>query len=62
MHELLKSSTVVNQKFSLATDYVEIEPNALKAKVEAQLGYTVQKVQVKSVTTTPIGMKLDIES
>ena len=52
----------VNQRFSLSTDYVEIEPVALKQKVEEQLGYTVQRVQVKAVTTTPIGMKLEIES
>lgn len=52
----------VNQRFSLTTDYVEIEPIALRQKVEAQLGYSVQRVQVKAVTTTPIGMKLEIES
>jgi hypothetical protein len=52
----------VNQRFSLTTDYVEIEPNALKQKVEDQLGHTVQRVQVRAVTTAPIGMKLEIES
>jgi hypothetical protein len=52
----------VAQRFSLSTDYVEIEPTALKQKVEEQLGHTVQRVQVKSVTTAPMGMKLDIES
>ena len=52
----------VNQRFSLTTDYVEIEPAALKQKVEEQLGHTVQRVQVKAVTTAPVGMKLEIES
>ena len=52
----------VSQRFSLATDYVEIEPAALRQKVEAQLGHSVQRIQVKSVTTAPAGMKLDIES
>jgi hypothetical protein len=52
----------VNQKFSLSTDYVEIEPVALKQKVEEQLGHTVQRVQVRAVTTAPVGMKLEIES
>jgi len=52
----------VSQRFSLSTDYVEIEPNALKQKVEEQLGHTVQRIQVKAVTTTPVGMKLEIES
>jgi len=50
------------QKFSLNTDYVEIEPVALKQKVEEQLGHSVTKVQVRSVTTAPVGMKLEIES
>jgi hypothetical protein len=50
------------QKFSLNTDYVEIEPAALKQKVEEQLGHSVTKVQVRSVTTAPVGMKLEIES
>ncbi|MEY3934556.1 MAG: hypothetical protein RLZZ606_1155, partial [Actinomycetota bacterium] len=52
----------VSQRFSLSTDYVEIEPTALKQKVEEQLGHTVQRVQVKAVTTAPVGMKLEIES
>lgn len=52
----------VNQKFSLTTDYVEIEPSALKQRVETQLGHPVLKVQVRSVTTAPTGMKLEIES
>lgn len=50
------------QKFSLTTDYVEIEPAALKQRVEEQLGHTVSRVQVRSVTTAPVGMKLEIES
>jgi hypothetical protein len=52
----------VSQRFSLTTDYVEIEPTALKQKVEEQLGYSVQRVQVRAVTTAPVGMKLEIES
>lgn len=52
----------VNQRFSLTTDYVEIEPTALKQKVEEQLGHSVQRVQVRAVTTAPVGMKLEIES
>ncbi|MFM2373771.1 MAG: hypothetical protein RJA75_667 [Actinomycetota bacterium] len=52
----------VSQRFSLSTDYVEIEPTALKQKVEEQLGHTVQRIQVKAVTTAPVGMKLEIES
>jgi len=52
----------ISQRFSLATDYVEIEPAALKTRVEQQLGHTVSKIQVKAVTSTPVGMKLDIES
>ena len=52
----------VNQKFSLSTDYVEIEPAALKQKVEEQLGHSVIRVQVRAVTTAPVGMKLEIES
>jgi hypothetical protein len=52
----------VSQRFSLSTDYVEIEPTALKQKVEEQLGYSVQRIQVRAVTTAPVGMKLEIES
>ncbi len=52
----------VAQRFSLTTDYVEIEEAALKARVEQQLGYSVQKIQVKAVTTTPVGMKLEVEA
>jgi hypothetical protein len=52
----------VTQQFSLSTDYIEIEPAALKTKVEAQLGHQVQSIKVRSVTTTPAGMKLEIES
>ena len=52
----------ISQRFSLATDYVEIEPAALKTRVEQQLGHTVSKIQVKAVTATPVGMKLEIES
>jgi hypothetical protein len=52
----------LSQRFSLTTDYVEIEEAALKARVEEQLGYAVQKIQVKAVTTTPVGMKLEVEA
>ena len=52
----------VTQKFSLSTDWVEIEPAALKQKVETQLGHSVKQVKVRAVTTTPVGMKLEIES
>lgn len=52
----------VTQRFSLTTDYVEIESEALKVKVEEQLGHSVKRVQVRAVTTAPVGMKLDIES
>ena len=52
----------LSQRFSLTTDYVEIEEAALKARVEQQLGYSVQKIQVKAVTTTPVGMKLEVEA
>ena len=52
----------LSQRFSLTTDYVEIEEAALKARVEEQLGYAVQKIQVKAVTTTPVGMKVEVEA
>ena len=52
----------VSQRFTLTTDYIEIEPAALKTKVEAQLGHSVFKIQVKAVTTVPVGMKLEIEA
>jgi hypothetical protein len=57
---ILKSKST--QRFSLSTDYIEIEPVALKSKVEAQLGHQVQSIKVRAVTTTPAGMKLEIES
>ena len=50
------------QRFTLSTDYVEIEPEALKVKVETQLGHTVKKIQVRAVTSVPVGMKLEIEA
>ncbi|NBQ92873.1 MAG: DUF4956 domain-containing protein [Micrococcales bacterium] len=50
------------QRFSLSTDYIQIDPTQLKSTVEAQLGYQVKKVTVRSVTTNPAGMKLEIES
>ncbi len=52
----------VTQQFALTTDYIELEPEALKQKVEAQLGHSVQRIKVRSVSTTPASMKLEIES
>jgi hypothetical protein len=54
--------TRVTQRFMLSTDYIDIEPATLKTKVEAQLGHEVQTIKVRSVTTVPAGMKLEIES
>ncbi|MFM8927865.1 MAG: DUF4956 domain-containing protein [Rhodoluna sp.] len=51
-----------SQQFAFTTDYIELEPNALKQKVEEQLGHSVKTIKVRSVTTTPQGMKLEIES
>lgn len=50
------------QRFSMSTDYVEIDPVNLKAKVEAQLGHPVVNIKVRSVTSTPATMKIDIEA
>jgi len=50
------------QRFSLSTDFVEIDPAALKEKIEAQLGHQVVAIKVRSVSTTPAGMKLDVEA
>jgi len=50
------------QRFSLSTDFVEIDPAALKEKIEAQLGHQVVAVKVRSVSTAPAGMKLDVEA
>ena len=50
------------QRFSLSTDFVEIDPNNLKLKVEAQLGHQVISIKVRSVTGAPEGMKLDVEA
>lgn len=50
------------QRFSLSTDFVEIDPEALKEKIEAQLGHQVVAIKVRSVSTTPAGMKLDVEA
>jgi uncharacterized membrane protein YhiD involved in acid resistance len=50
------------QRFSLATDFVEIDTVALKAKIESQLGHQVVAIKVRSVSTTPAGMKLDVEA
>lgn len=58
--KVLRSSG--RQRFMLSTDYIQIEPNQLKSQVETQLGNQVKKVTIRSVTTTPAGMKLEIES
>ena len=50
------------QRFSLSTDFVEIDPAALKEKIEAQLGHQVVAIKVRSVSTAPAGMKLDVEA
>lgn len=57
---LLKNQAT--QQFNLVTDYIEIEPAALKQKVEAQLGSPVRKITIRAVTTTPATMKLEIEA
>lgn len=57
---ILKSE--VTQRFSLSTDYVEIDPVNLKQKIEAQLGHQVIAIKLRSVTTTPPTMKLDVEA
>jgi hypothetical protein len=57
---ILKQKNI--QRFSLSTDFVEIDPNNLKLKVEAQLGHPVISIKVRSVTSAPEGMKLDVEA
>jgi Domain of unknown function (DUF4956) len=50
------------QQFALTTDYIELEPTALKTKVEQQLGHEVKKIKVRSVSSTPASMKLEVEA
>ena len=50
------------QQFALTTDYIELEPTALKTKVEQQLGHAVKKIKVRSVSSTPASMKLEVEA
>ena len=50
------------QTFSMVTDWIEIDPAQLQSRVEAQLGHQVKKVSIRSVTTNPAAMKLEIES
>lgn len=57
---ILKSK--MTQRFSMATDYVEIDQTALKQKVEEQLGHPVIAIKVRSVAITPPSMKLDVEA
>jgi len=52
----------VTQQFAFTTDYIELDPANLKQKVEEQLGHQVKQIKVRSVTTTPAAMKLEIES
>lgn len=58
--KILKSK--VTQRFSMATDYVEIDPVNLKQKVEEQLGHPVLNIKVRSVNIIPPTMKLDVEA
>ncbi len=50
------------QQFALTTDYIELEPTALKTKVEQQLGHEVKKIKIRSVSSTPASMKLEVEA
>lgn len=52
----------INQQFVLVTDFIEIDKDALRTKVEAQLGSPVKSIKVRNVTTVPPTMKLEIES
>jgi hypothetical protein len=52
----------INQQFVLVTDFIEIDKDQLRAKVEAQLGSPVKGIKVRNVTTVPPTMKLEIES
>lgn len=50
------------QQFTLVTDYIEIDSDLLKSKVETQLGHGIIRVKVRNVTTAPPSMKLEIEA
>ena len=50
------------QTFAMVTDWIEIDPTLLRSRVEEQLGHQVEKVTIRSVTTSPAAMKLEIES
>lgn len=50
------------QKFSLSTDYVEVDSVKLKSRIEEQLGHAVSSIRVRSVTTNPQTMKIDVEA
>ena len=52
----------INQQFVLVTDFIEIDKDSLKMKVEAQLGSSVKSIKVRNVTTLPPTMKLEIEA
>ncbi|MFZ4064863.1 MAG: DUF4956 domain-containing protein [Rhodoluna sp.] len=58
--KILKPRSI--QKFSLSTDYVEIDSEKLKSRVEEQLGHAVSAIRVRSVTTNPQTMKIDVEA
>jgi len=58
--KILKPRSI--QKFSLSTDYVEIDSEKLKSRVEEQLGHAVSAIRVRSVTTSPATMKIDVEA
>ena len=57
---ILKSK--ITQRFSMSTDYVEIDPVKLKLKIEEQLGQPVIAIKVRSVAVAPPSMKLDVEA
>ena len=50
------------QTFAMVTDWIEIDPTLLRSRVEEQLGHQVEKATIRSVTTNPAAMKLEIES
>lgn len=58
--KILKSK--VTQRFSMSTDYVEIDPVNLKQRVEEQLGHPVLNIKVRAVNIVPPTMKLDVEA
>jgi signal transduction histidine kinase len=50
------------QVFTLTTDYIQLDQEQLKNQVESQLGHEVKKITVRSVTTQPATMKLEVEA